>query len=1107
LCAFFCFANNARAASNNDSLLGYWKFDGNGNDSSGDGSTVVALNLAVYNSNKPTTTFPNSQSLAFSGAGSSATFAGQNNLKPVSALSFSVWVYLDAFPTGIANFGNYSGGSNTGFFLSISPSSVSFSIGNGATATSASFSTTQLPVATWTHLVGTWDGSMIRIYKSGTDIQSVSYVGNIVYTGASFQVGNFLGNIDDMRLYNRALSLSEISALGSGHHTSASWIGGTNPYYDTPANWDTGAVPDPYTLVTINPATYQPNFLSYPEEMSGLTISSGALLNILGNNLTINDAVAGSFSNDGTLILNNDNSQILSGFTNDTDSGTVEISPTAAVTGLKTGYAYYNLTINPAPSIAVTLGANLQINGNLTLQNGVLYAGNYNINLKGNWIKGSGSFNPGNSTVTLSGTNQMITGSNAFYNLIKAVSTAATLIFEATSTQAISHNLILQGAGSASQFLSLISSISGTQWNLYPTTGTVDVSGVNIKDSYNHGTNITLPGRNIDSGNNINWIFDTTPPDITLDTINANTANNHQPITGSTSDLMTTIARVQFQMEITSGNWIDCVANDGTFNGSPESFTCTPPSALADGPHRMYVLAKDANNNSNTQYADFTVDTTPPSLSEITPVTNPTGDSTPDYTFHTSEAGPITYGGDCSAGSPSAATGNNTVNFNTLADGPHTNCTIQVTDAVGNISGLLIVSPFIVAVPPVISSISVDESSSAATISWTTDETATSKVDYGLSSAYGVSTAEADTATLVTGHRVALSGLSSCTTYHYRVRSKDSSSNESVSLEDNTFKTTGCTDSCSNGDPDKPELTEARALDNSSIKIFYNDSSGTVDHYELKYGTSPDSYEWSVDDIGGKKKEVYIINDLKPGVTYYFRIRAVNDCGKSNWTTEVSATTDHETVASAITEQAPAAETATPPATNTAAPSTENSLLEKLPASTSSSQGQVQNPANFESVKDSSVAPSDDISVSTVEMADSNAGKKIKIGGKGPPNTILTVYIYSGDPIVATVKTDSNGDWTYTIDKELENGNHEVYVAVTNNTGAIKARSNPLPFVKTAQAVTVTSPAESAAERGIWSKGGIYIYIIVVFVGLFLALVLIGLYKRGISGKEEILGA
>ena len=69
----------------------------------------------------------------------------------------------------------------------------------------------------------------------------------------------------------------------------------------------------------------------------------------------------------------------------------------------------------------------------------------------------------------------------------------------------------------------------------------------------------------------------------------------------------------------------------------------------------------------------------PPILSEVTPVITPTIDTTPNYTFSSSKAGTITYGGPCSSSTTMAVAGNNTITLNALASGTYENCTISVT--------------------------------------------------------------------------------------------------------------------------------------------------------------------------------------------------------------------------------------------------------------------------------------------------------------------------------------------------------------------------------------------------------------------------------------------
>ena len=78
-----------------------------------------------------------------------------------------------------------------------------------------------------------------------------------------------------------------------------------------------------------------------------------------------------------------------------------------------------------------------------------------------------------------------------------------------------------------------------------------------------------------------------------------------------------------------------------------------------------------------------------PVLTEVYPVTTPTDDPSPNYTFSSTKAGTITYGGSCSSGTTSATSGNNTITFLTLSDGTYSDCTIIVTDSDGNASNPL----------------------------------------------------------------------------------------------------------------------------------------------------------------------------------------------------------------------------------------------------------------------------------------------------------------------------------------------------------------------------------------------------------------------------------
>jgi hypothetical protein len=65
----------------------------------------------------------------------------------------------------------------------------------------------------------TYDGSMLRIYRNGALDSSVTVSGAIATSSNPLRLGGnqiwgeyFAGRLDDVRIYNRALSASEIQA-------------------------------------------------------------------------------------------------------------------------------------------------------------------------------------------------------------------------------------------------------------------------------------------------------------------------------------------------------------------------------------------------------------------------------------------------------------------------------------------------------------------------------------------------------------------------------------------------------------------------------------------------------------------------------------------------------------------------------------------------------------------------------------------------------------------------------------------------------------------------------------------------------------------------------
>jgi len=149
-----------------------------------------------------------------------------------------------------------------------------------------------------------------------------------------------------------------------------------------------------------------------------------------------------------------------------------------------------------------------------------------------------------------------------------------------------------------------------------------------------------------------------------------------------------------------------------------------------------------------------------------------------------------------------------------------------------------------------------------------------------------------------------------------------------------------------------------------------------------------------------------------------------------------------------------------------------------------------------------SIAPQ--INTYKVENVSLNQDKKIEISGSALPNSFVTIYIYS-TPIILTVKTNSDGEWNYTLDKELDDGKHTIYTATVANTGKILAKSNGFLFTKTAEAATLESVMPVQTSSNTSKPGIINIKSILIFLVLFLAIIAIVFILIGVNSRKRML--
>ncbi|MDD8017321.1 MAG: LamG domain-containing protein [Bacteroidota bacterium] len=203
-----------------EGLLAWYPFNGNANDSSGNMKNGVLNNviLALDRFNHP------NNSYSFDG---SSSFIDCGQLHPAGTTTYSIsfWLKVGRFKS-IGGFGGNNGiltdaGGNVGTWFYQNDSLIYFQQqGNGAATTK--FSLSRVDTLQWIHLVGVYKQGSMSFYKNSNLVDSLTQVISTPSTGyKNFQFGRdvnlstgyWKGLIDDIRIYNKELTLDEINAL------------------------------------------------------------------------------------------------------------------------------------------------------------------------------------------------------------------------------------------------------------------------------------------------------------------------------------------------------------------------------------------------------------------------------------------------------------------------------------------------------------------------------------------------------------------------------------------------------------------------------------------------------------------------------------------------------------------------------------------------------------------------------------------------------------------------------------------------------------------------------------------------------------------------------
>ncbi len=148
---------------------------------------------------------------------------------PGGALTIALWFKADDFGTGDARFLSKADGQNDQdhywMLSTLDGTKLRLRLRAGGTTTTLISPAGTLAAGTWTHIAAVYDGASMALYKNAAEVASVAKTGVLDTSGTvDAAIGNqpatasggarpFDGLIDDLRIYDRALTTAELATV------------------------------------------------------------------------------------------------------------------------------------------------------------------------------------------------------------------------------------------------------------------------------------------------------------------------------------------------------------------------------------------------------------------------------------------------------------------------------------------------------------------------------------------------------------------------------------------------------------------------------------------------------------------------------------------------------------------------------------------------------------------------------------------------------------------------------------------------------------------------------------------------------------------------------
>ncbi len=228
------------------SPVSWWKLDNTttgiqdsgsaSNNGTNNGATEIQTNVWTPRLNGESTTLPTSAltssdlqfespysnfSLNFDGTGDYIDCGSPSLFDDLTSFSFSCWFNSNVKSNDDGILGKWLSSTNRSFALNLETSgNIRFAVFNsGGTAAQSYINTSDWSTGNWYNVIGTYDGSNVKLYLDGVLKDTVALTGTVRNSTQSFRIGrygsssDFQGKIDETAIWNSALTQAQVSQV------------------------------------------------------------------------------------------------------------------------------------------------------------------------------------------------------------------------------------------------------------------------------------------------------------------------------------------------------------------------------------------------------------------------------------------------------------------------------------------------------------------------------------------------------------------------------------------------------------------------------------------------------------------------------------------------------------------------------------------------------------------------------------------------------------------------------------------------------------------------------------------------------------------------------